>query len=243
MILKKLAFTIIFCLMTTIVNAFDHSKFDAILKTYVNDGFVEYSKLKENKEDLSKFRSYLGDLNSAKVENFDRNEKLAFWINAYNAYTIDLIINNLPIASIKNIGNFFNGPWDQNICKAGRETYTLNHIEHKILRVDFQEPRIHFAIVCASISCPKLLSTAFTKQNIEELLDIGAKNFINDSTKNMFDAKENILMASKIFSWFGEDFDSMGGTIGVWNKYTKTQQIPKNSDIDFIDYDWSLNGK
>ncbi|KAA3600098.1 MAG: DUF547 domain-containing protein [Calditrichaeota bacterium] len=240
---KTLVLTIILSLSTVVANAFDHSKFDLILKTYVKDGFVEYTKLKESKEDLAKFRSYLKELNSAKVGNLEENEKLAFWINAYNAYTIELILTHLPVSSIKKIGNLINGPWDQNICKVGGETYTLNHIEHKILRVDFKEPRIHFAIVCASISCPKLLSTAFTAKNVEELLDVAGSDFINDSSKNIFDAKEGVFKTSKIFSWFGEDFESMGGAIGVWNKYTKSNQISKDSDIDFMDYDWGLNGK
>ncbi len=240
---KTLALTVILCFSTVIANAFDHSKFDMILKSYVNNGFVEYTKLNENKVDLAKFRTYLNELNSAKISKLENNEKLAFWINAYNAYTIELILTHLPVKSIKKIGNLINGPWDQNICKVGGETYTLNHIEHKILRVDFKEPRIHFAIVCASISCPKLLSSAFTAKNVEELLDVAGSDFINDSSKNMFDATEGVFKTSKIFSWFGEDFESMGGAIGVWNKYTKTQQISKDSDIDFKDYDWGLNGK
>lgn len=235
--------TIIFCFSTMVANAIDHSQFDFILKNYVKDGFVEYTKLNENEKDLAKFRNYLSELNNAKIDKLSEKEKLVLWINAYNAYTIELILTNLPVKSIKKIGNLINGPWDQNICKVGGETYTLNHIEHKILRVEFKEPRIHFAIVCASISCPKLLSNAFTTENLEELLDEAGSDFINDSTKNMFDAKENVLKASKIFSWFGEDFESMNGTIGVWNKYTKSQPISKDSDIDFMDYDWGLNGK
>ncbi|MCC7429674.1 DUF547 domain-containing protein [bacterium] len=239
--LKKTFLSFLLVLVILLQNsfAFEHSKFHTILQKYVKNGFVSYKALLETKTDLAIFRSYLTELEKTETAKLNQNEKLAFWINVYNAYTIELILQNYPVKSIKKIGTLLKGPWDQEIVKVGGKKFTLNHVEHEILRKEFKEPRIHFAIVCASISCPNLLPKAFNSENTQILLDEAGKNFINDEAKNKYDKAKNTLYASAIFDWFSEDFKNSGGVVGVWNNYSKTKL--EKPEIKFLDYDWNLN--
>ena len=167
--------------------------------------------------------------------NWSKDEKLAFWINAYNAYTIKLINDNWPLKSIKDIEN----PWTGNLYPVGGEFVSLNDIEHKVLR-KMQEPRVHFAIVCASYSCPKLLNEAYTADKIESQLSAQTKSFVNDTKRNKITASKAEL--SEIFNWFKSDFTANGTLIEFINKYS-TVQINKDAKISHLTYDWSLNNK
>jgi len=147
--------------------------------------------------------------------------------------TIDLILRNYPVISIKDIQN----PWKQRIWKLDNKDYNLEEIEHQILR-KMNEPRIHFAIVCASVSCPKLQNEAYTASNIESQLTNVTKEFLADSVKN--NISEQYLELSKIFQWFSKDFKQNGSLIDFLNQYTSIE-ISENAKIKFKDYNWSLN--
>ncbi|MGJ8548776.1 DUF547 domain-containing protein [Winogradskyella wichelsiae] len=216
----------------TYYETFDHSTFNDLLQKFVSaDGNVDYKGLKSNYKTL---QSYIELLKTNQPsDNWTKNDKLAYWINAYNALTIDLILKNYPIKSIKDIKD----PWDQRLWKLGTTWQNLNDIEHKILR-SMNEPRIHFAIVCASISCPKLQNTAFTASKLEDQLTNATKEFLADTTKNEL-SKEQIKI-SRIFKWFKKDFETNGSLIDFLNQYSDVK-ISNSAKKSFKDYDWNLN--
>lgn len=218
--------------MTAYGQNFDHSPWTSVLQKHVtDDGHVDYKSIKSNPENLDK---YLQKLSKADPnETWSKNESLAFWINAYNAFTIKLIIDNYPIKSIKDIKN----PWDKKFIKIGSETLSLNHIEHDILR-KMDEPRIHFAIVCASVSCPKLQNKAFIASELNTQLTKAATEFLSDPAKNT--VSKNSLKLSKIFQWFTKDFKQHGSLIDFLNQYSQIE-ISDNAKIKFKDYNWNLN--
>ena len=161
---------------------------------------------------------------------------MAYWINAYNAFTIDLVVSEYPVKSIRNIGK--GSPWDIRFIKIQDKEYSLNDIEHKILRVEFDEPRIHFAINCAAISCPKLLNEAYVAEKLDLQLEAMAKEFINDAENNRISSKKAEL--SNIFNWFKEDFTKNGSLIEYVNQYANTKASPK-ARIVYLKYNWNLN--
>lgn len=209
-----------------------HDTWNNILKNHVSeDGNVDYKNLKINQNELTKYINYLGK--NIPSKDSAKNEKLAYWINAYNALTIDLILRHYPVKSIKDIKN----PWDQKLWTLGKTTYSLNEIEHDILR-KMGEPRIHFAIVCASYSCPKLQNEAFTASRLEQQLNEVTTAFLSDPEQNKISEKK--LELSKIFKWFRKDFEQNGSLIDFINQYTETA-ISKDAKINYKDYHWALN--
>jgi hypothetical protein len=221
----------------------DHQLLNQLLKKYVdNKGMVNYVDLKKERAAL---KAYLATLEkNAPNDKWSRNEQLAYWINAYNAYTLDLILEYYPIESIKDIGSkiqipFVNTAWDKKFIKIGSETYDLNNIEHGIIRKQFDEPRIHFALVCAAVSCPKLLNEAFIAARLDEQLTQAAKDFLSDTTKNNF-RNVNEAELSKIFSWYSGDFKKKGSLIHYINQYAPTK-LSEDAKISYLDYDWKLN--
>lgn len=211
-----------------------HSSWDTLLKTYVDDqGNVDYKNLSSCKSKISVYLEKLAK--NAPTPSWSKNEKLAFYINLYNAGTVQLILKNYPIKSIKKISS----PWDKEWIKVGTQVLSLGDIEHKILR-KMQEPRIHFAINCASYSCPKLENEAFTASKIEMQLEQATKNFINDLKRNKISASEVEL--SQIFKWFKKDFTAKGSLLNFINPYTQTE-LSKETDINYLDYNWNLNEK
>lgn len=220
----------------------DHSAWTKLLQELVTEnGQVNYLGFMARKEELGAYLKVLGD-NHPDPEKWTEEEQLAYWINAYNAFTVQLIIDNYPLESIKDIKRwnipFLNTPWTIKFIKIGGKKYDLDAIEHKILRKQFNEPRIHFAIVCASISCPRLLNEAYTADKLNEQLNMQAKHFINDLSKNRVSVDK--LQLSKIFSWFSGDFTKNGSLIDYLNKYTDVQ-INEDAEISYLDYNWKLN--
>lgn len=218
-----------------------HEKWSNLLKTNVNEnGQVNYKGIIEEKD---KFYEYINLLNNnhPNTKNWTKNERLAYWINAYNAYTVQLIIENYPLESIKDIKNgipFINSSWDIKFIEIEGKTYDLNNIEHNILRKKFNEPRIHFAINCASVSCPALRTEAYETDKIEVQLEEQARLFLGNNTKNKIDIDKVEL--SKIFSWFGKDFKKDGTLIQYINQYTNID-IKEDAEQVFLKYDWNLN--
>jgi hypothetical protein len=215
-----------------VIEVFNHSVWDGMLKEFVSeDGKVDYRGFSNNKGEL---RDYIASLGAnMPTETWTQEDNLAYWMNAYNAMTVDLILRNLPIESIKDIEK----PWDQRLWKLGEKWYNLDEIEHQILR-KMGDPRIHFGINCASFSCPPLLNEAFTSQNVNVLLDQLARKFVNDPKRNTI--SENSIQLSKIFSWFAQDFKTKGTLIDFLNTYSEKTINPK-AKKSFKTYDWTLN--
>jgi len=215
-----------------------HEIWDSLLRDHVSDaGKVNY---KGFIKDSIKFNRYLDLLskNHPNEKNWSKEEQLAYWINAYNAFTVKLIVDHYPIKSIKDIKNgipFVNTVWDIKFIKIEDRTYDLNNIEHGIIRPTFKDPRIHMAVNCASISCPKLQNRAYTGDKINEQLDDAAREFLSDTGKNKITPEKAQL--SKIFDWYGGDFDSVTDFV---NKYSQVK-ISKNTKIEHLEYDWGLN--
>tara|TARA_B110000483_G_scaffold236397_1_gene309451 strand:+ start:580 stop:1278 length:699 start_codon:yes stop_codon:yes gene_type:complete len=210
----------------------DHNSWTEILQIYVSDkGEVNYKELRNNKSD---FENYLETLAAnTPSDEWETDTKKAYWINAYNAFTIQLILENYPIRSVKDIKR----PWSQNFIKVGEKTLSLNTIEHKILR-PMGDPRIHFAIVCASESCPKLLNYAYESKTLHLQLEKVTKQFINDSTKNTINQTQ--LKISRIFKWFESDFPKKEAFISFLNNYSNIK-ISVEAKIEYLNYSWKLN--
>ena len=215
-----------------------HDLWDDILNRYVEaDGNVKYGELLNNQIELDEYLSRLSQNPPGK--NWNIHEQLAYWINAYNAFTVKLILNHYPLESIKDISSglpMINSPWDIKFFKIGGVDFDLNTIEHQILR-KLDEPRIHFAINCASYSCPVLRKEAYTAEQLETQLEHQTSVFINNPNKNKINQKETYI--SKIFDWFSSDFDSLGGDNALLKKYHS--EFNDKNDIQYMDYDWSLN--
>ena len=216
------------------------SVFNNLLKKYVTKtGIVDYKSF--NGQILKKHITYLE--NTSPKLSWSNNKQKAFWINAYNAYTIYLVLHAIraeKIKSIMDINKKGKIAWKIPFVKVGKKTYTLNYIEHEILRKTFSDPKIHFGINCASISCPKLSNKAFTEENIEIELTRLMKDFINDTSKNKI--FQNEVQISPIFDWYNDDFTKKGSLINFLNNYSKTE-ISTKAKISFLKYDWTLNGK
>ena len=203
-----------------------------LLQKYVSDnGNVNYSQLKKEHLKLNNYIKFLSPALPNKTHT--KEYTLAFWINAYNAMTIDLILRHYPVKSIKDIKD----PWQQRYWKLGEKWYNLEDIEHQILR-KMDEPRIHFAIVCASISCPKLLNEAYTAENLEQQLTNVMKDFLSDTKRN-FISKDKLEL-SKIFQWFTKDFKQNGSLIDFLNLYSNIE-ISAKAKTNYKDYNWDLN--
>ena len=204
---------------------------DEHLKKFVSpNGKVDYAAWKSEQEDLD---NYIADLQkNPPNESWSKNKKLAYWINAYNALTVQLILKHYPVQSIKNIKK----PWDTKCFSIEGKDLTLGEIEHKILR-KMDEPRIHFAINCASGSCPKLLNKSYSEEELEVQLKAVTKDFLRDEGKNKI--AQGTWKLSKIFLWFSKDFGSRKELIEFINNYIEMPSAkPK---VTFMEYDWSLN--
>ncbi|NOY69416.1 MAG: DUF547 domain-containing protein [Deltaproteobacteria bacterium] len=224
-------------------NRVDNSLYADLLSKYIKNGVVDYHGLKTEEKKLD---AYLKILESADTKKMSGNERFAFYINAYNAWTIKLILGGYPgIKSIKDMGSFFSSPWKKKICRIDGKILTLDDIENNILRPKFKDNRVHFAINCASKSCPKLISKPYEADVLNKQLDASAKSFVNNPKKNYL--KGNTLHVSSIFKWFAEDFNN--DIIAFINKHAARnlrRQLSARSGgikIKYLDYDWSLNGR
>jgi hypothetical protein len=242
--------------VTGLAKEFDKSykAFDALLGKYVKSGKVDYAGLKTEKS-LGQFMEDVRALDKEEFKKWPEAERLVFWINLYNAATLDLVARNYPVKSIKNIVSYDSGqadwkagstPWDIVFIRIFKDKITLNNIEHKILRKEFKEPRIHFAIVCASIGCPPLRGEAFVASKIDKQLTEQARQFLADKSKNSFDGAAKKASVSKIFDWFSGDFEAEAGSVQKFlAKYAdpafKNDLAADKFSISYTDYDWNLN--
>ncbi|MCJ8343944.1 DUF547 domain-containing protein [bacterium] len=238
-------------------SVFSHDLLEKVYQKYVKNGHVNYSSLSKDSKDLDEYIKLLAFVD---LSPMSRNEKLAFYINAYNAYTLQVIVQNYPLKvtnrnapkkSILQIPRV----WDEYKTVVADETLSLNQIEHQKIR-KFQDPRVHFLMVCAAKSCPKLPSVAFTKENIEENLEKSTKEFLNDSSKVHYCENCDEIKLSKIFEWFPHDFKKfylpsmkryhkLSGVITfIYQRMPKKLQkqfLKKKPKITYFEYDWTLN--
>jgi len=213
----------------------DHSPWDHLLLLNVDkDGLVNYEGVTR---DVANFYAYFRSLSEiAPQEHWRKEEKLAYWLNVYNASAMKMIIDEYPVTSIKDIEN----PWSKKIFKTQGVRYSLDQIEHQILR-KFNDPRIHFLLNCGSISSPKLHNRAYTAENINEQLEARTREFVNDLQRNQITS--HIARISQVFEWYADDFRNNGIDIRAFiNKYAKIK-IPASAQIQYITYDWGLNKK
>jgi hypothetical protein len=236
---------------TTSAQTFDHGAFDALLKAHVADGMVNYDAFRA----APTFKSYLAALARQDPKMLPRAEQLAFWINAYNAYTIQLIISHNETRSIRNInktlGLKLKGPWSEKMAAVGGTTYTLDNIEHDIIRPTYNEPRIHFALVCAAMGCPPLRSEAYTGARLETQLDEQARMFLLESPeKNRVDVASRTFYHSMIFGYYKADFggslESAGAYAARWfpagSPERRLLESGKFRAVE-TEYDWTLNSQ
>jgi hypothetical protein len=230
---------------------FDHTVFDRVLRAYVNEsGQVNYTALKANRSELDAYVDALGKISppSHPGSFSGREEKLAYWINAYNALVLRGVIDAYPVKSVKDI-KYFSGFFNRTWFNVGGESYTLNNIEHDILRAEFDEPRIHAAINCASVGCPRLEASAFFAEGIEAKLDAVIARFLNESRNVTIDATNKTVTLSKILGWFGSDFIGWyntkfgvadAGVLDYVALYIK-EGFETTWEVRYHSYDWSLN--
>lgn len=240
-------------------NAFDaakESEYDSLLQKYVdNDSLIKYEKWTQNTADFQNLKNVIAAMGSADDSTMSLDAKKAFYINAYNALTIDLILshysetmggNGSPLPgerSIRNISNLDSQVWDHFKWRVSGKQRSLNDIEHRILR-PMGDARIHFAIVCASMGCPPIYRHAFSEGTLNQVLDELADSFVNSGKSTTFDKVNRIISTSHILNWFGQDFvNSFGSLKSFFSKYVEVipAQEVESYSIKFHDYDWSLN--
>lgn len=223
----------------------DHSSWDEFLGKYVRaapDGInrVAYAQVvKSNRGALS---PYLEQLQKTIVSGLSRNEQFAFWVNLYNAATVDVILQKYPIKSIRDIGLLGQGPWGEKRLKVEGRDLSLDDIEHKILRPIWKDVRIHYAVNCASIGCPNLATKAWRADQLEPMLDAAAASYINHPRG--FAMIDGSLVASNIYEWYEEDWGSPELVLTHARKFAAGQSAAMLATaklIDSYDYNWSLN--
>ncbi len=221
--------------------------YDSLLKKYVKEGKVNYKQLCKD-EHLNKFINFLSNYNPDSLTT--KNEALAFWINAYNAYTIKTICKNYPLNSITELKDKKSGKsiWDQNIVKIGDKLISLNYIENNIIRKKFKDNRIHFALVCAAKSCPSLRSEAYLPEKLDAQLTDQGQIFLQDTSKNKFNFENNIAQISSLFQWYASDFgkdetELLNNLFKYVNPKYKllTDSTSSEWKINYLNYNWSLN--
>ncbi len=223
----------------------DHSIWDQLLSKYVKaakDGVnrVDYAALKQN--DAAKLTQYLTAMQAVEIEKYPKDEQFAFWVNLYNAATIDVILKNYPLKSIRDIGLVGQGPWKDKAVKVGGKPLSLDDIEHGILRPIWKDVRIHYAVNCASIGCPNLAAKAYTAKTLEPMLEDAAQSYIN--SPRGFARIDGALVASSIFDWYVDDWGDQAAVLDHARKYAsdKTKSVLGiSTEIDSHDYNWSLN--
>lgn len=228
----------------------DHTAWDRLLSAYLHDdgqGLNRFDYGGVSASDRAALDTYVEDLASVPIDDFNRDEQFAYWVNLYNALTVQVVLDAYPVDSIRDIdispGLFADGPWDKELVTIEGEAISLNDIEHRILRPIWRDPRIHYAVNCASIGCPNLQPVAFTGDSLERLLDDGARAYVN-SPRGLRQGNRGLVVSS-IYAWFEEDFgDGDADIVAHLERYADPDALEKLQGADKIadhDYDWSLN--
>jgi hypothetical protein len=234
---------------------FQHQQWDQLLKKHVVNiqqgraTQVNYIGMKQDRVQLKQYLAALGKVSDVTFQGWSTSQRLAFLINAYNAWTVELILTEYPdIESIKDLGSLFSSPWKKDFIPLLGKTRSLDNIEQDLIRGNFKEPRIHFALNCASIGCPALRAEAYQSDLLEAQLSDAINLFLSDNSRNRVQGNE--LQISKIFKWYQDDFEQQQTLAqflvkhGKALKLTKQQQqalLSGDIDIEYLDYNWSLN--
>lgn len=223
-----------------------HASWTSVLSEHAMDDGFRYEALHHSRGGLDEYLAQLADVQT--TDSWTRSERLAYWVNAYNAYTIDLVLANYPLTSVRDIGPFRSWGFLKPVVRVPGRRIRINlyALEHWILRRRFSEPRIHFAINCASVSCPVLAPQAYRASDLDEQLERAATEFIRDPRRNRIDPATDSFQLSALFRWFRRDF---GGTEAAVRAYVarylpgETAAWVKESEpsLDYLEYDWSLN--
>ena len=226
----------------------DHSAFDRLLKAHVKPDAQSYNRVDYRgvKANLAALRAYIASLEAANPVSLSRNEAHAYWINLYNAKTLEVVADAFPVTSIKkiNLGGSFlfgAGPWKADILRVNATELSLDDVEHEIVRAIFTDPMSHYGLNCASYSCPNLATSAFTGANVDALLRQNGVDYVNHPRGLAI--KNGRITASKIYSWYAEDFGGKGRLKDHWMSLASTQKAAKiaSASISGYDYDWSIN--
>ncbi len=263
--MKRILIAIAALLVAANAFAFDqsHKAWDDLLKKhakYVQNGNASRVDYAGFVKDHAQLKAVLDDYSKVTKADFDswtKPQQQAFLINAYNAFTVELILTKYPdLKSIRDLGNFVTKPWSKKFFKLFGEDSTLDFIEHEMLRKEgvYDDPRVHVGVVCASIGCPMLRNEAFVADKLDAQLDDAMKRFLSDRTRNRYDAQSKKLEISRIFDWYGKDFDkghkgftSVKATMARYadqladKPEDRAAVRDKKADVTFLDYDWSLN--
>lgn len=240
----------------TVDRHFDHQHkaWTTLLERHVlSDGGisqVDYAALAENPVELASYLKVLSQVTPSQYAGWTNPQRLAFLINAYNAFTVRLIIDNYPLASIKDLGGWFSSPWKKHVFRLLGEERHLDDIEHGIIRKEFDEPRIHFAVNCAAQGCPPLRSEAYVPDRLDAQLEDNTRTFLRDPRRNRYDAAQSVLELSSVMKWYRKDFAVKHGSLEAFVATRMTndptvQSAIRNGDVRvrFLDYDWRLNGQ
>lgn len=239
--MMNLIFTTILSLFFSIVYASDKlsqidQKLTQFLQKSVSDGLVNYQAIQSNQDDLISLIYSYSLVSKDDFDSWAETKGLSYLINYYNLATIDLIVQNYPVKSIKDIGGWFTSPWSIEFVMLFGKKVSLDYIEHTLIRKNFKEPRVHMALVCASIGCPILRNEAYTAENLNQQLDEQTKLYLESKNGLQIDEKKKKVSISSIFKWYKEDFSSVRDFIQI-----HSDKDLQNYTIDFIDYNWNLN--
>ena len=227
----------------------DNSLYDSVLEKYVDEeGMVDYAGLQSAPEKLDQ---YLTLLNQTDPASLNQDDRLAFWLNVYNAYTLKLIINNYPISGIRQAANGpfipkLNTPWEVDLVNVNGKVMDLDHVEHKIIRKEFDDARVHFALVCAALSCPKLRRESYRGDILDQQLQDQGIDFLNSPNKNRIEKEGRQIRISKIFKWFKGDFEKEGQSLqqflaDFYEGEIATALSQNKLKVKYTKYDWALN--
>lgn len=238
---------VIFLCLSIQAYAFDHNHrlWNEILQKHTKmqkrQVLVNYKGIKQDPTNLNDYLKKLSGVRKTEFKRWSSDERLAFLINAYNAFTVKLVVDNYPVNSIKEIAPWYTNPWKMTFIDLLGEEVHLDHIEHVLIRENFDEPRIHFAVNCASLGCPSLFQKAFIGEKLDRQLEAATKHFILNNHKNDFDNKSGKLLVSRVFKWYSEDFEKSHTTIEKFiRKYIAISE-EKEIGLEYLDYNWSLN--
>jgi hypothetical protein len=226
---------------------FSHATFGQVLQAHVREARVDYAGLRARPTELDRYLDEIAAIEPEPFARWPRPDRLALLINLYNAQTLRLIVDHYPVASIQKIGLLPGAAWRKKVVRWSGKVISLDELEHGILRKEYHEPRIHFALVCAAKGCPPLRDEPFTADRLNEQLQDQGRRFLSESTKNRWEPSTHTLWLSPIFQWFADDFTTGGGSVVAFVKPFLPEAVQKQMTVEpkvrFTEYDWSLNDR
>ena len=216
-----------------------HGRYDQLLQRHVRDLGVDYAAWHRSEADRAALARYVDELTALDPAGWPRADRLTYWLNLYNAVTLRLILDHYPLDSIRDLGGFLKkSPWKRDLVTVGGRDLTLDNIEHDIIRPEFGDARIHFAVNCAAIGCPPLHDRAFRAAELDAQLDLVSRLAVNHPRWVRVDGDG--IRVTKIFEWYGDDFETDGASVRTFIDRFRDEPLP-DGKIEYLEYDWSLN--